>query len=83
MNARLDERLGKVFLVASEEWPPLLYLTCFNALLVGGLVVALSVAGSLFLRRVGPDALPGMYLLSALVILIVSPVYFALWTRCP
>ncbi|MHB2020278.1 MAG: hypothetical protein ACYCW6_25360, partial [Candidatus Xenobia bacterium] len=76
-------RLGRLLLVSDEEWPVLLALTGLSALLVGTNVIGMTAAVSLFLSRVGVEALPRMYPLAAIAVLALSPLYLRLIDRLP
>ena len=69
----LRRRLGLLLLITDDEWRTLPAFVVADALLVAGVVFGLSASNSIFTRRIGADALPWAFILSAAVMLVVTP----------
>lgn len=79
--AGMRRRLGLLLLVTDAEWATLPLFALVDGLLVAGAVFGFSAANALFSRRVGAASLPLAYVLSAVGMLICTPLVVALTQR--
>ncbi len=77
----MKERLERLLNVRPGEWGDLLALWVFHTLIWTGLALGESVAETLFLKRVGVDFLPHMFILCSLVAIPLSLLFSSLQQR--
>lgn len=77
----MKERLEQLLNIRPGEWRDLLTLWVFNSLIWTGLALGESVAETLFLKRVGVDLLPYMFILCSLIAIPLSLVFHEMQQR--
>ena len=77
----MKERLERLLNIRPGEWSDTLSFWVFNTLVWTGLSIGESVAETLFLKRVGVDLLPHMFILVSLAAIPLSFVYSTLQQR--
>ncbi len=77
----MKERLERLLNIRPGEWGDLVALWVFNTLIWTGLALGESVAETLFLKRVGVDLLPHMFILCSLVAIPLSLFFHELQQR--
>jgi len=75
------ERLERLLNIRPDEWGDLLYFGLLNLLLWTGLTIGESVSETLFLKRVGVDFLPYMFIICSLFAFPVGVLYDELQQR--
>ena len=73
--------LNRVFRVESGEWPKLAQFGLFGLLLQTGLGVGFSAGDAAFLSHIGPAALPIIFLLTPVVMVVYTAVFSYLTVR--
>ncbi|MFQ6111880.1 MAG: hypothetical protein ACE5LX_07625, partial [Nitrospinota bacterium] len=73
--------LSQLFDIKTGEWPKLLWMFFFYFLSGTQFVVGISVSESLFLREIGFQYLPYMYIFNAAVVMAISTFYASLADR--
>ncbi|HNV69436.1 MAG TPA: hypothetical protein PKO06_07065, partial [Candidatus Ozemobacteraceae bacterium] len=68
----MKEWIERLFNVRSGEWGDLLFFWVLNTLLCTGLALGEALAETLFLKRIGVDFLPFMFILCSLVAIPIS-----------
>jgi hypothetical protein len=77
------EKLEKLLLVRTEERGNVVYFLFFFMLVSAGMAIGRSTADALFLKRLGIEYLPMMYMAQSLLLAAVSLVYAAFADRIP
>lgn len=77
------EWLERKLLIQHGEGGSVLYFLCFFILVSAGMAVGRSTADALFLKRLGIEYLPLMYIIQSLMLAAVSIVYAAFADRLP
>ncbi len=77
------EKIEKLLLIRSGERANMLYFLSFFLLVSAGMAIGRSTADALFLKRLGIEYLPLMYMAQSLLLAAVSLVYVAFADRIP
>lgn len=77
----MRERLERLLNIRPDEWGELWYFGLLNTLLWTGLTIGESVGETLFLKRVGVEHLPKMFILCSLFAIPIGIVYDLLQQR--
>lgn len=77
----LKERLEAWLNVRAGEWGELFFFWLFNTLIWTGLAVGEAVSEALFLKRVGVESLPMMFIICSLVAIPLSLMFDRMQTR--
>jgi len=76
-------RFYKLFLIHEDEGSEVFYFLTFFIIVSAGMAIGRSTADALFLKRLGVEYLPVMYLIQSLFLATVSIVYAAFADRVP
>jgi hypothetical protein len=77
------ERIERLLLIHAGERSNLVYFLSFFMLVSAGMAIGRSTADALFLKRLGVEYLPLMYMAQSLLLAMVSLVYVAFADRIP
>ncbi|WP_428680646.1 MFS transporter [Sphingopyxis sp.] len=77
----LIDRLSRLFRVERGEWPKLLQFGLLGFLLQMGMGIGFSAGDAAFLSHVGADALPIVFILTPLVMLVYTGLFSVLMVR--
>lgn len=71
----------EIFQIQSHDWEKLLNLSLLNFQVLTAITFGMIVSTSLFIKRVGVEYLPNMYIVNAISILFCTVIYFAIASR--
>ncbi len=77
----MKQRLERILNIRADEWPTLRFMWLLYFLILFGLYLGYFARESLFLKHIGADYLPAMYIVNSIAVMLVTTLYSSLTVK--